>query len=130
MATTVARLSRVPSRTRIEGLVVQPENARANPPGVARAVSDMGDDIAALDKQFAVERDADRSPGAVRALDRRRRPALDGPDPGDLARRHDDDLVAGSQMSGFDAARDDAAVGEFVERLHREPPRKPTPRGR
>jgi hypothetical protein len=39
---------------------MQPENTRAKPPCVARAISEMGDDVAAFEKQFAVERDADR----------------------------------------------------------------------
>ena len=105
-------------------LVVQPENARANPARIARAASDMGDHVAAFDEQFAIERDADRSARGLLARDRRSRPALDGSDPGDLARGHDDDLVAGGEAAGFDAACDDAAVVEFVDRLHRQPQRK------
>ena len=84
----------------------------------------MGDDVAALDEQFAVERDADRAAGGLAAGDRRQRPALDRLDLGDLAGGHDDDLVAGDEAAGFDAARDDAAVVEFVDRLHRQPQRQ------
>ena len=51
---------------RRQRLVVQPENPRAKPAGVARAAADMGDDVAALDEQFAVERDADRAAGGLR----------------------------------------------------------------
>ena len=105
-------------------LVVQPENARANPAGVARAAADMGDDVATLDKEFAVERDADRASRGLNLIDRRYRPALDAPDLRDLARGHDDDLVAGGKMAGFDAACDDAAVVEFVDRLYRQPQRQ------
>ena len=46
------------------------------------------------------------------------------PDLCDLARRHDDDLVSGCEAAGFDPARDDAAVIEFVDRLHRQPQRQ------
>ena len=52
------------------------------------------------------------------------RPALDAADFGDLAGGHDDDLVAGGEAAGFDAAGDDAAVVEFVDRLHRQPQRQ------
>src|SRR5258707_8875955 len=41
-------------------LVMQPENARAQPARIARACARMRDDIAALDEQFAIER-GDRS---------------------------------------------------------------------
>ena len=84
----------------------------------------MGDDIAAFDEQFTVERDADRAAGAVAARERRHRPALDGFDFRDLAGRHDDDFVAGAQAAGLDAARHDAAVVEFVDRLHRQAQRQ------
>ena len=84
----------------------------------------MGDDVAALDEQFAVERDADRAAGALAALERRHRPALDGLDLRDLAGGHDDDFVAGAEAAGLDAACDDAAVVELVDRLHRQPQRK------
>src|SRR5713226_346596 len=84
----------------------------------------MGNHVAALDEQFTVERDADRSPGALAALDRRNRPALDGLDLRDLARGQDDDLVSRAKAAGFDAPGDDAAVVEFVDRLHRQPQRR------
>ncbi len=48
-----------------ERLVMQPEDAGAQAAGVARASPDMGDDVAALDEELAVERDADRAPGAL-----------------------------------------------------------------
>src|SRR5262245_20477559 len=89
-------------------LVVQPEDPGANSPRVARRGAGMRDDIAALDEQFAVERDADRTAGAMAAVKRRYRPALHRLDLGDLAGGHDDDFVAGLEMTGFDAARDDA----------------------
>src|ERR1700758_2692789 len=81
-------------------LVMQPENARAQPAGVARAFADMGDDVAALDEQLAVERDADRAARAVDAVDGRHRPALARFDLGDLAGRHDHHLLAGSGPAG------------------------------
>src|SRR6266436_7571369 len=84
----------------------------------------MRDDFAALEEELAIERDADRASGALPALDGRDRPAFDGLDLCDLAGRHDDDLVARGEMAGFDAAGDDAAVVEFVDRLHRQPQRK------
>ena len=84
----------------------------------------MGDDVAALDEQFAIERNSNRPPGGLHAFDGSCRPTLDGPDLGDLARRHDDDLVSGGKAAGLDAARHDAAVIEFVDRLHRQPQRK------
>ena len=102
-----------------ERLVVQPENARAQPAGVAWTRAGVGNHVAALDEQLAVERDADRASGALLALDRGEWPALDRLDFGDLARGHDDDLIAGGEMSGFDAAGDDAAIVELVDRLHR-----------
>src|SRR5206468_6012551 len=86
-----------------ERLVVQPENPRANPPRIARALPGMADHIAAFEKQFAVERDADRAAGALRAAKRRHRPALDRLDPGELAGGHDDDLIAGGKAAGLDA---------------------------
>ena len=107
-----------------ERLVVQPEDARAQPPRLARGGVGMGDDVAALDEQFAVERDADRAARALPARDRRHRPALDRLDLGDLAGRHDHDLVAGNQAAGFDAAGDDAAIVELVDRLHRQTQRQ------
>ncbi len=45
----------------------------------------------------------------------------------DLAGGHDDDFVAGGEAAGLDAARDDAAVVEFVDRLHRQPQRQLRP---
>ena len=42
--------------------------------------------------------------GAVAALERRHRPALDGLDLRDLAGGHDDDFVAGLERAGLDAA--------------------------
>ena len=75
--------------------IVQPEDARLQPPRVARRGADMRDHIAALEEQFAVERDADRTAGALRARHRRHRPAFDDLDLRDLARGHDDDFVAG-----------------------------------
>ena len=77
-------------------LVVQPENPRPDPPRIARGRAHMGDDIAAFDEQFTVERDTDRAAGAVAAVDGRHRPALDRLDFCDLAGRHDDDFVAGT----------------------------------
>src|SRR5207244_975831 len=56
-----------------ERLVVQPENAGANAAGVARAGRRMRDDVAALDEQLAVERDADRTARGLAAFDRRER---------------------------------------------------------
>ncbi|KAH2775488.1 hypothetical protein KXW38_001952, partial [Aspergillus fumigatus] len=97
----------------VERLVVQPENSRADAAGVARSGSRMRDDVAALDEQFAVECDADGAARALAAFDRRERPALDRLDFRDLARGHDDDLVARDQAAGLDAAGDDAAVVEF-----------------
>ncbi|MHC2751218.1 hypothetical protein ACVIWV_006672 [Bradyrhizobium diazoefficiens] len=90
----------------------------------------MRDDVAALDEQFAVERDTDRAARALPSGNRRRRPALDRLDLGDLAGRHDHDLVAGNQAAGFDAARHDAAVVELVDRLHRQPQRQRFQRAR
>src|SRR6185369_7652941 len=103
-----------------ERLVVQPEDPRSQTARLARRGADMRDDVAALDEQFAVERDADRAPRALPSRDRRYRPAFNRLDPGDLAGRHDHDLVAGNEAAGFDAARDDAAVVELVDRLHRQ----------
>ena len=57
-------------------------------------------------------------------LTRRHRPALDGLDLRDLAGGHDDDFIAGAETAGLDAAGDDAAVVEFVDRLHRQPQRQ------
>src|SRR6185312_12589265 len=105
-------------------LVVQPENPGANSPRVARRGAGMRDDIAAFDEQFTVERDAHRTAGAVTTVKRRHRPALDGLDFCDLAGGHDDDFVAGREVTGFNAARHDAAVVEFVDRLHRQPQRE------
>src|SRR5258707_3262569 len=102
---------------------MQPENPREDTAGIAWAISDMSNHVAAFDEQFAVECDADRSPGALAARDRRNRPALDGLDLRDLARGHDDDLVARAEAAGFDASGDNAAGGEFVRRRHRPPPR-------
>ncbi len=48
------------------------------------------------------------------------RPTLDCFDPRNLAGGHDDDLVARVEMAGFDAAGDNAAVVELVDRLHRQ----------
>ncbi len=107
-----------------ERLVVQPEDARAQAPRLARRAVRMRDDVAAFDEQFAVERDADRAAGALTTCDRRHRPALDRLDPGDLAGRHDHDLIAGNEAAGFDAARHDAAVVELVDRLHRQAQRQ------
>src|SRR5581483_2224169 len=101
-----------------EGLVMQSEYPRPQPAGIARALSGVRDDVAALDEQLAVERDADRASGTLLALERRDRPTLDGFDLCDLAGRHDHDLVARSEMAGFDAACDNAAVVELVNRLH------------
>src|SRR6266853_4207886 len=103
---------------------MQPENPRADTAGIAWAITDMSNHVAAFDEQFAVECDADRSPGALAARDRRNRPALDGLDLRDLARGHDDDLVARAEAAGFDASGDNAAVVEFVDRLHRQPQRQ------
>src|SRR4051794_26543122 len=105
-------------------LVVQPENPGADSPRIAWGRSDMRNDVAALDEQFAVERDADRASGAVAAAERRYRPAFHALDLCDLAGGHDDDFIAGSEMTGFDPARDDAAVVELVDRLHRQPQRQ------
>ena len=63
-------------------------------------------------------------PAVCGAVDRRHRPTLDGSDLRDLARGHDDDLVAGAKAAGFDASRDNAAVVEFIDRLHRQPQRE------
>jgi len=64
----------------------------------------MGDDVAALDEQLAVQRDADRAAGALLAVHGRDRPVFDRPDLRDLARRHDDDLFARGELAGLDAA--------------------------
>src|ERR1700739_4099438 len=61
-----------------QGPLVQPENARAQTSRVARIFTRMRNDVAALDEELAVERDADRAPGALRRRQRRCRPALDG----------------------------------------------------
>src|ERR1700739_2606486 len=84
----------------------------------------MGDDVATLDKEFAVERDADGASRGLTLIDRRHRPALDAPDLRELALGHDHDLVAGGEMAGFDAACDDAAIVELVDRLYRQPQRQ------
>jgi hypothetical protein len=84
----------------------------------------MGDHVAAFDEQFAVERNADRPSCGLYAFDGSSRPTLDAPDLRDLARRHDDDLVSGGKAAGLDASRYNAAVIEFVDRLHRQPQRK------
>src|SRR5258708_31135136 len=102
---------------------MQPENPRADTAGIAWAITDMSNHVAAFDEQFAVECDADRSPGALAARDRRNRPALDGLDLRDLARGHDDDLVARAEAAGFDAPGDHAAVVRIVDLLHPRPPR-------
>src|SRR5215472_16401521 len=111
IATTAARASRVPSRTRIWS----PFDSGLSCSQKIRARRRLRDDVAALDEQLTVERDADRSSGTLPALDRRDRPALHRPDLRDLARRHDHDLIAGREIAGLDAARDDAAVVEFVD---------------
>ena len=80
--------------------------------------------VAAFDEQFAIKRNAHRSTGGLAALDGSSRPTLDGPDLRNLASGHDHDLVSGAEPAGFDAARDNAAVVEFVDRLHRQPQRK------
>src|SRR5262249_48411106 len=85
--------------SRRQRLVMQPENSRMNSSRVARRRARMRDDVAALDEQLAVERDADGATGAKLSCNRRDRPALDRLDPGDLARGHDDDLVARGKMT-------------------------------
>src|SRR6185437_412795 len=105
-------------------LVMQPENTRPQPARVARALADMGDDVAAFDEEFAVERDADGAAGALLAVRRRQGPALDRFDFRDLAGGHDHDLIARGEMAGFDAARNNAAVVELVDRLYRQPQRQ------
>ena len=80
-------------------LVVQPEDPRADAAGIARALPGMADNVAALDEQFAVERDADGAAGGLTALQRRHRPALDRFDLRNLAGGHDDDLVAGLEVT-------------------------------
>src|SRR5258708_32112654 len=98
---------------------MQPENPRADTAGIAWAITDMSNHVAAFDEQFAVECDADRSPGALAARDRRNRPALDGLDLRDLARGHDDDLVPRAEAAGFDASGDNAAGGAVIGGPHR-----------
>jgi hypothetical protein len=84
----------------------------------------MADDVAALQKQFAIQRDADGMAGMMPLPKRCRRPAFDRANFCDLAGGHDDDLVAACEMTGLDAAGDDAAVVELVDRLHRQPQRQ------
>jgi hypothetical protein len=80
----------------------------------------MGDDVTTFDEQFPVERDANGLPGALAAIDRPGRPTFDAPDPGELSGRHDHDLIADRELTGFDATRHDPAVVEFVDRLYRQ----------
>ncbi len=54
----------------------------------------------------------------------RDRPRLDRADPRALARRRHHDLVADRDAAALDAAGDDAAVVELVDRLHRKPQRQ------
>src|SRR4029077_18054580 len=76
-----ARLARAePNQDRCarrERLVVQPEKPGAEPARIGWAMYNTRDHIAALDEQFAVERDADRASGALPADQRRDRPAHD-----------------------------------------------------
>ena len=81
----------------------------------------MSDDIATFDEQLAVERYPDGPSGRLAALHRAKRPSLDCPYLCDLARRHDDDLVAGGKMTGFNTPGHNATIVEFVNRLHRHP---------
>src|SRR6202008_3829856 len=60
-----------------EWLVVKPENARVKPPRIGRSAPRVGNDIAPFDKEFAVERDADRTACGLRSRKRGHRPALD-----------------------------------------------------
>src|SRR5207248_6138317 len=84
----------------------------------------MRDDVATFDEQFAVKRDANGSTGGLAAVDRRHRPALHALDLGDFACRHHHDLIAGGEMTGLDAPRQNAAVVELVDRLDRQSQRE------
>ena len=94
------------------------------------ADADMGDDIAALDEQFAVERDADRAACALRTL------SGSSGQPSTL--RIFAILPAGMitissptvRLPGLDASGNDSAIVEFVDRLHREPQRQFVERSR
>src|SRR3569623_1902250 len=99
---------------------MQPKDAGVQTARFGRRGGRLRDDVAALKEELAVERDADRAARALRAVHGGIRPAFDGPDFGNLSRRHDDALGARRETPGLDAARDDAAVVEFVERLHRQ----------
>ena len=111
-----------------ERLVVQPEDPRraAAAPrragrGARRSTSPR------VDEELAVERDADRLPGAGLA----RRGCAVGAGQASmrahargLARRRDRDLVADRDAAALDAAGDDAAIVELVDRLHRQAQRQ------
>ena len=105
---------------------MEPEDAGLDELRRRRAGRGQGDEVAARDEQFAVQRDADRAAGA--RCDGHagvgRRPGFDGTYPGALARRRHRDLVADGDPSALDAPGHDAAIVELVDRLHRQTQRQ------
>src|SRR3569623_1932701 len=64
---------------------MKPENPGVQAAGVARCRVGVGDDVATLKEQLAVERDADRTARTLRPAERCLWPAFNGLDLGDLA---------------------------------------------
>ena len=107
-------------RARRQWLVMQPEQPGPKAPDAGRGGLRVSNDIAALNEQFAVERNPDGMPRRDGFARRTHRPAFDRLDLRLLSRRHDNDIVTHGEMPGFDPTGDDAPVVEFVDRLHRQ----------
>ena len=129
IATTWARLSRVPRRTRIwsplaSGLSCS-QKIRARIRRVSRGLAPVCAMTSprSMNNSRSSVMPTDGRPRAA-AVDRRHRPPLDGLDLRDLAGGHDDDFVTRHEVSGLNAAGDDAAIVELVDGLHRQAQRQ------
>ncbi len=102
----------------------EPEQAGAEHMRQDRRRGLVARQIAALDEDGLVERDADRLARFRLARAGAGRPGLDRLDPRGLVPRREDQRVADFQPAGFDAAGDDAARVEAIDVLHRQTQRQ------
>src|SRR5215470_3454395 len=86
----------------------------------------MCDHVTAGDEQLAIERDADRLPGArvTRPGTVVAGPRLDAAHDRELARRRHCDFVTDRDKAALNAARHDAAIVEPIDGLHWQPQRQ------
>ncbi len=106
-----------------ERLAAEPEQAAAEHVALDRRMVGVGRDLAALDEDLLVERDADRLPGfgALRLLGHA--PGLDRLDRGGLVGGREQQCVADREAAQFDPAGENPALIELVDVLDRQPQR-------